>query len=69
MDCNNHIAENRSQRIEWIDEMKGVILLFICIGHISDVIFTPPIVKRFLEILTVIGVPTFFFLSGLLYKT
>lgn len=69
MDCNNHIAENRSQRIEWIDEMKGVILLFICIGHISDVIFTPPIVKRFLEILTVIGVPTFFFLSGLLYKS
>ncbi len=57
-----------NNRIRWIDELKGAILVFICLGHIAGMVYTPPCVKYIADILTIIGVPIFFFLSGMLFK-
>lgn len=56
------------KRINWIDELKGTILIFICLGHLSGMVYPPPILKCLSEMLTMMGVPAFFFLSGMLYK-
>ena len=50
-----------------MDELKGAILIFICMGHIAGMIFPPPTIRYIANLLTAIGVPTFFFLSGLLF--
>lgn len=57
-----------NNRIRWIDELKGAILVFICLGHIAGMVYTPPSVKYIADLLTIIGVPIFFFLSGMLFK-
>lgn len=57
----------KRQRIKWVDELKGAILIVICMGHIAGMVFTPPTIQYIANLLTIIGVPTFFFLSGLLY--
>lgn len=56
------------KRINWIDELKGTILIFICLGHLSGMVYPPPILKCLSEMLTMMGVPAFFFLSGMLYN-
>ena len=63
------VKKEKRQRIKWVDELKGAILIMICMGHIAGMVFTPQKIKYIAELLTTIGVPTFFFLSGLLYMS
>ena len=56
------------KRIKWVDELKGAILVLICLGHLSGMVSSPPSLKYATEILSTVRVPTFFFLSGLLYS-
>ena len=58
----------KMQRIKWVDELKGAILIFICMGHLAGMIPVPSTIKTSADVLTMVGVPTFFFLSGLLYS-
>ena len=54
-------------RIKWVDELKGAILIVICIGHMSGMVSISPILNCLSEMLVMMGVPAFFFLSGMLY--
>lgn len=67
MDSN--ISSNSIQRIKWVDELKGAILVMICMGHIFDAISSPHTLKIAADIFTMVGVPSFFFISGYLYNT
>lgn len=58
----------KGHRINWIDELKGFVLIMICIGHITGMVSSPPVIKFIADVLTMIGVPMFFFLSGLLFS-
>lgn len=65
------VASNISpykQRLMWVDELKGTVLVLICLGHLAGMVSIPSMVKNILEMLGVVRVPTFFFLSGLLYS-
>ena len=55
------------KRINWIDELKGFALLIICLGHVAGMVYTPPNIKYIADIFTIIAVPLFFVLSGILY--
>lgn len=54
-------------RINWIDELKGFILILVCLGHIN--INIPFLGGNLIVILSAIRMPTFFFLSGILFST
>lgn len=54
-------------RINWIDELKGFILILVCLGHTN--INIPFLGGNLIVILSAIRMPTFFFLSGLLFST
>jgi fucose 4-O-acetylase-like acetyltransferase len=41
----------------------------ICLGHVSGIIPTPYTLKNLADIFTMVGVPSFFFISGYLYNT
>ena len=56
-----------AKRINWIDELKGFALLIICLGHVAGMVSTPPNIKFIADIFTIIAVPLFFVLSGILY--
>lgn len=57
----------QGKRIYWIDELKGVTLIMICLGHISGALYTPALLKYIAYILIILGVPIFFFISGVLF--
>lgn len=54
-------------RINWIDELKGFILILVCLGHTN--INIPFLGGNLIEILSAIRMPSFFFLSGILFST
>lgn len=54
-------------RIDWIDELKGFILILVCLGHTN--INIPFLGGNLIEILSAIRMPSFFFLSGILFST
>lgn len=53
-------------RIEWIDELKGFILICICLSHMPFIKTT--LLQTCVSISTAFSVPTFFFISGLLFN-
>lgn len=53
-------------RINWIDELKGFILLLVCLAHTN--INIPFLGGNLIVILSAIRMPAFFFLSGLLFS-
>lgn len=55
-----------NNRIEWIDTLKGFILLLVCLGHIH---FNSTLIETGLNITTAFRMTTFFFLSGILFST
>ncbi len=55
-----------NKRIEWIDELKGFVLLLVCIGHIH---INSTIIGIVLACSTAFRMTTFFFLSGILFST
>lgn len=68
MDNTEIIHKTNVERIKWVDDLKGIILIMICLGHLSGMVSTPPMVKYVADVFTIMGVPAFFFLSGMLYK-
>lgn len=52
-------------RIEWIDELKGFILLIVCIEHIN---ISSSIIQTGIAISLGFQMTSFFFLSGILYN-
>lgn len=62
------MKEKERTRIKWVDELKGAVLVFICLGHITGMIYAPPSLKFLSGAITIMGVPAFFFLSGLLFQ-
>lgn len=56
------IAFNPQKRIEWIDQFRGILFLFVLICHTK---LTPPFLKYLYDPIFLTG---FFFLSGFLYK-
>lgn len=58
----------KMERIKWVDELKGAVLVFICLGHMAGMIVIPQNLKNISETMTMMGVPAFFFLSGLLFQ-
>jgi len=53
------------QRIEWIDTLKGFLLILVCLGHIA------PKGTLFYDLMCILRpfrMPCFFFLSGLLFS-
>ena len=66
---NPNSSPSNIQRIKWVDELKGAILVMICLGHIMGTIPSPNILKIIAGISTMVGVPSFFFISGYLYNT
>ena len=50
------------KRIEWIDQLRGILFLFVIICHSR---LAPPFLKHLYELIFLTG---FFFLSGYLYK-
>lgn len=55
-----------NKRIEWIDELKGFVLLSVCLAHIP---LNLPFINTALTISTAFRMTTFFFLSGILFST
>ena len=68
MDNTEIIHKTNVERIKWVDDLKGIILIMICLGHLSGMVSIPPMVKYVADVFTIMGVPAFFFLSGMLYK-
>jgi len=69
MYCKSNNFNNRNltdKRIEWIDSLKGFLLLCICLSHFG---FLPPLVRSLIYPTGSVWVPAFFFLSGLLYSS
>lgn len=56
------IVFNPGKRIEWIDQLRGILFLFVLICHTK---LTPPFLKYLYDPIFLTG---FFFLSGFLYK-
>lgn len=54
-------------RINWIDELKGFILILVCLGHTS--INIPFLGGNLITMCQSFRMSTFFFLSGLLFST
>lgn len=65
---NPNSSPSTIQRIKWVDELKGAILVMICMGHVFDTIFSPHTLKTLAGISAMVGVPAFFFVSGFLYN-
>jgi len=59
-----------NKRIPWVDELKGFVMFAICMHHICDMIpdFKNTHVQSITSVLTAIGVPTYFFISGFLFN-
>lgn len=59
----------KSNRIDWIDELKGFILILVCLAHTG--INIPLVIGGgdLISICTAFRMSTFFFLSGLLFST
>lgn len=57
---------NSRQRIEWIDVLKGLLLIFICLSHFGNI---PSGIIFFVKPTGNVWVPCFFFLSGMLFST
>lgn len=53
-------------RIDWVDELKGFLLIIICMGHMH---INNNIISTGLSMSTAYSVSTFFFISGLLTKS
>jgi len=58
---------SKESRINWIDELKGFILILVCLGHTN--INIPFIGGNLIVICQAFRMSTFFFLSGLLFST
>lgn len=54
-------------RINWIDQLKGFILTLVCLAHTN--INIPFWGGNLIVIMSAIRMPTFFFLSGILFST
>lgn len=54
-------------RINWIDQLKGFILILVCLGHTH--VNIPFIGRDLITICQAFRMSTFFFLSGLLFST
>lgn len=54
-------------RINWIDELKGFILILVCLGHTN--VYIPFLGGNLITICQAFRMSTFFFLSGLLFST
>ena len=59
-------SHNQEQRINWIDEYKGFVLLLVCLYHVEQS-FTN--VSMGMEILSACRMSAFFFISGVLFST
>lgn len=57
----NDGISTKDNRVEWIDNLKGFILLLVCINHLG-------LCKSSMEYLAPARMTTFFFLSGLLFN-
>lgn len=57
------IVFNPGKRIEWIDQLRGILFLFVLICHTK---LTPPFLKYLYDPIFLTG---FFFLSGFYIKT
>ena len=55
------------KRINWIDQLKGFILTLVCLAHTN--INIPLGGENLIVIMSAIRMPTFFFLSGILFST
>lgn len=54
------------KRIQWIDSLKGMLLIFITFSHFG---YLPKFVNVFIKPTGIVWVPCFFFLSGLLFSS
>ncbi|WP_432713324.1 acyltransferase family protein [Pedobacter sp.] len=52
--------------VEWIDILKGFLLISICLSHFG---YVPDIVRAFISPTNDVRIPCFFFLSGMLFST
>jgi len=55
------IEKNERKRIEWLDIMKGLAILLVVYGHILQN-------EKVVDVIYMIHLPIFMFVSGLLYK-
>ena len=63
---NNNTLQTTNARIEWIDALKGFIIILVCLWHIPN---RPSFFDFILTCTTAFRMVTFFFLSGLLFST
>lgn len=59
----------KSHRVNWIDELKGFILILVCLSHARIHIPLGTVGGDLISICTAFRMSTFFFLSGLLFST
>ncbi len=64
---------NQSKRIEWIDNLKGILIILVVLGHVISSYNGAGITNRFCEIVFSIiysfHMAAFIFISGYLFKT
>lgn len=61
----------KNNRIEWIDSIKGIAIILVVITHsytLKPPIESTEVLYYFLKSIYIIHIPTFFFISGFLYK-
>lgn len=57
----------KKERIEWIDSIRGIVLIFICISHFNHD-SVPESIKNISQFTGTCFVPFFFFISGVLFS-
>ena len=55
-----------TQRLIWLDVLRGILLLLICIGHFNDY---PSFVKLIIKPTSMFYVPMFYIISGYLFNS
>ena len=55
-----------AQRLMWLDVLRGILLLLICIGHFND---CPSFVKLIIKPIAMFYVPMFYIISGYLFNS
>lgn len=59
------MSSTNLERIVWLDVLKGILLLFICLSHFESL---PSFIKPVINLTASYWVPMFFILSGYLYN-
>ncbi len=60
------IDEKGTNRIEWIDVLKGGLFILVVLSHIPN---KPNGIERLLNDFAILRMPCYFFISGYLFST